>query len=125
MSKITVQHLNASLASMSVNRPQISSCTTSRASAGNTALPIAPGILAGRLSKSSKTISDDRAEASPVRASNGCWPRSATVVSAPCSRSRLRVRTTRTLDVSHITDMAELEALERALQKTIAGLDAE
>ena len=36
-------------------------------------------------------IDDDRAEASPVRASNGCWPRSATVVSAPCSRSRLRV----------------------------------
>src|SRR5271166_3064004 len=28
---------------MSVNRPRISSCTTSRASAGNTALPIAPG----------------------------------------------------------------------------------
>jgi hypothetical protein len=35
------------------------------------------------------------------------------------------VRTTRTLDVSHITDMVELEALERALQKTIARMDAE
>jgi hypothetical protein len=33
------------------------------------------------------------------------------------------VRTTRTLDVSHITDMAELAALERALNSTIARLE--
>ena len=38
--------------------------------AGNTGLPIAPGSLAGRLSKSSTTISDDRAKASSVLASS-------------------------------------------------------
>jgi hypothetical protein len=33
------------------------------------------------------------------------------------------VRTTNVLDVSHITDMAELAALERALNATIAKME--
>ena len=49
---------------------------------------------------------------------------SSTEVSGP-SGSPVEVQTTNVLDVSHITDMAELEALERALQKTIARMDAE
>ena len=53
------------------------------------ASPIAPGSLAGRPSRSSTTISDDRAEASPVQASSGCWPQSVTAELALCSRSRL------------------------------------
>jgi hypothetical protein len=46
---------------------------------------------------------------------------SSTEVSGP-SGSPVEVQTTNVLDVSHITDMAELEALERALQKTIARM---
>jgi len=34
------------------------------------------------------------------------------------------VQTTNILDVSHIKDEAELDALERALRKTVARLDA-
>ena len=49
---------------------------------------------------------------------------SSTELSGP-SGSPVKVQTTNVLDVSHITDMAELEALERALQKTIARMDAE
>jgi putative ABC transport system substrate-binding protein len=37
------------------------------------------------------TISDDRAAASHVQASNDCWPQSVTVASVRCLRSRLRV----------------------------------
>jgi hypothetical protein len=35
----------------------------------------------------------------------------------------MNVRTTRTLDVSHMTDEAELDALERALDATVAPLE--
>jgi hypothetical protein len=44
---------------------------------------------------------------------------SSTAVSRP-SGGPVAVQTTNVLDVSHITDEAELDALERALRKTIA-----
>lgn len=47
---------------------------------------------------------------------------SSTEVSGP-SDAPVSVQTTNILDVSHITDEAELDALERALRKTIAGLN--
>jgi hypothetical protein len=46
---------------------------------------------------------------------------SSTEVSGP-SGGPVAVQTTTILDVSHITDEAELDALERALRKTVAGL---
>ena len=77
------------LASMSVNQPRISSCTILRASDGNMGLPIAPGSLAGRLSKSSTTISDDRGEASH---SNRL--RMARIPGIPCAIAVFHLRTT-------------------------------
>jgi hypothetical protein len=47
---------------------------------------------------------------------------SATDVSGP-TLGPVAVRTTNVLDVSHITDMAELAALERALNATIAKME--
>src|SRR6516162_9088297 len=79
------------LASMSVNQPRISSCTILKASDDNMGLPIVPNSLAGRLSRSSMTISDDRAAASLVQALSDCWPQFVTVVSVRCLRSKLRV----------------------------------
>jgi hypothetical protein len=47
----------------------------------------------------------------------------ATELSGPTG-GPVAMRTTNVLDVSHITDMAELELLERALNATIAKMDA-
>src|SRR6266568_993807 len=61
-----------------------------RADGANTASSIAPSSLAGATSKSSTTTSAGPAAASRVPASSGCLQRSATAVSALCSRSRSR-----------------------------------
>src|SRR6516164_9147793 len=62
-----------------------------RADGANTASSIAPSSLAGATSMSSTTTSAAPAAASRAPASSGCSQRSATAVSALCSRSRRRV----------------------------------
>src|SRR5271166_6709361 len=50
------------------------------------------GLTAQCLEECDRALSqDDRAEASPVQASSGCWPQSVTVASTRCLRSKLRV----------------------------------
>src|ERR1700682_6038676 len=81
----------ATPASTSGNRQQTSSRIIMRADGANTVSSIAPSSLAGATSKSSTTTSSGPAAASRVPASSGCLQRSATAVSALCSRSRRRV----------------------------------
>ena len=80
MSKITAEHLQAHRLRLCPSiDPPISSCTILKASGGQYGPRRSrQSSLAGRPSRSSTTISDDRAEASPVQASSGCWPQSVT-----------------------------------------------
>lgn len=72
------------------NRRLTSLSTIVRASGVNMRSPIVPNSWAGWPSRSSTMISDVRVAALRARGSNGCWPRSARLGWAPCSRSKLR-----------------------------------
>jgi hypothetical protein len=82
--------LSESKTETAYNGTQIRTSPTKPVQRGDAAREAVPGSQ-GRARGPSMTISDDRAAASLVQASNDCWPQSVTVASVRCLRSRLRV----------------------------------